>query len=153
MNYGSTFSAGSEPRTNVSTVCPFSGIDTGIERRPDPELGAVSLDELETLVCNEWRRRLGSSSYPREHSRDLVRGLIQCALQPTSPVRSTETEQRLCSEVTRLRTWGMSRTAILQEFRELSPAVRRVLMVAGLDDRRSRDLAGKLAQRLEEILG
>lgn len=139
--------------TNTSTRCPVSGIDTGIERELEPELGAVSLDELETLVRNEWRRRLGSSSYRREHSRSLIRALIVCTLEPRSPVRTAVAQQLVLWELTKLGTWGMSRAAVMREFRELTRAVRRVLMLAGLDADRSWDVANELSRKLDEILG
>jgi hypothetical protein len=140
------------PRPKVSTVCPFSGLNTSIERELDPELGAVSLDELETLVRNEWRRRLGASSYRREHSRSVIRALILCTLDPDSPVRSTIAQQLVLWELTKLGTWGMSRVAIMSEFQQLSRALGRALIVAGMDVGRSGDFANTLRRKLDEIL-
>ena len=144
--------SGPATSANVTTVCPLSGLDTGIERITDSELGPVSLDELETLVRNEWRRRLGSSSYRRGHSRILIRSLIVCALDPESPVRSAVAEEVVLWELTKLGTWGMSRAAVMREFRELRRALKRALTVAGLDAHESRRLAHDVAQKLDEIL-
>jgi hypothetical protein len=110
-----------------ATTCPYCGSETGIERLPEPELGALSLDELETLVRNEWRRRLGPEAYGRQHSRLLIRSLIVFALEPESPVRRAAVAELLWSEIAILEAWGMSRAGIQAELRRLLEAVVDVL--------------------------
>ncbi len=143
---------GTGPPDVALTICPSCGEDTGIQRELDQQLGPVSVDELETLVRNEWRRRLGSSSYRRDHSRAIIRALIIYALAPESPVRSAVTQQLIWWELTTLGAWGLNRAAIKHEFREFSRAVLDVLTDAGLDADRSRDLKHRMEQKLDETL-
>jgi len=131
------------------TMCPLCRGDTGIERQVEPELGSLSLDEFETLVRNEWRRRLGPRSYPRDHSRTIIRALLVYALSPESPVRSTVVKQLIWWKLTALGAVGLNATAVRHEFHELTLAVRRVLNDAGLPSER----AALLIDTIEEKLG
>ena len=114
-------------------TCPFCGSRTGIERASEVELGGRSLDEVETLVRNEWRRRLGPESYGRAHSRQFVRALIVFALLPESPIRGAVVEHFLWREVAWLETWGLSRADIHAEVQGLSVALGDVLLTTDLD--------------------
>jgi hypothetical protein len=136
----------------TSTRCPYCRSDTSIERELDPELGAVSLDELETLVRNEWRRRLGPSSYEREHSRTIIRALIVYALAPGSPVREIVARQLIWWELVTLGAWGLSRAAIQREFGELRRAVGDVLTRAGLDRAKVQRLTESIDSQLGKTL-
>ncbi len=135
-----------------STTCPFCGLETDIERELDPELGPVSVDELETLVRNEWRHRLGPPAYAREHSRTIIRALIVYALVPESPVRATVLQQLIWWELVTLGAMGMSRESIDREFSELAQAVRNVLGRAGLDGSRASVLAQHIDRKLQQAL-
>jgi hypothetical protein len=47
-----------------STQCPHCGSVTGIQRGTPADLSVgLTLSEFETLVRNEWRRRLGPEAY------------------------------------------------------------------------------------------
>ena len=137
---------------SVETSCPLCGGDTGIERPLDHELGPLSLDEFETLVRNEWRRRLGPRSYTRDHSRTIIRALLVYALGPESPVRSTVIQQLIWWELTTLGAMGLDAAAVRYEFHELMLAVRHVLKDAGLPSERTARLIGTIEAKLRDIL-
>lgn len=130
------------------TTCPFCGSDTGIERPAQPEVASLSLDELETLVRNEWRRRIGPDAYGRSHSRSLIRALIVYALAPESAVRRVVVDELLWKEVATYQTWGLSRAAILLELQRLSEAIVDVLANTTLRV----DLRHSLTERIERIV-
>ncbi len=134
------------------TTCPFCRSNTGIDRAPEVELGARSLDEVETLVRNEWRRRLGPDSYGRAHSRQFIRALIVFALLPESPIRSAVVEQFLWREVARLETWGLSRADIHAELHGLSVALADVLLTTDLDFDQSCRLAKLVDGKVRKTL-
>jgi len=136
----------------TTTQCPFCGEDTGVERAIDPEFGPISLDELETLVRNQWRGRLGATSYDRPHSRRIIRALIVYALAPQSPIRHAVTQQLIWWELTALVGRGLDRAAIDREFRELAHAVREVLVSAGLDGDRVETLTDAIENKLRVTL-
>jgi hypothetical protein len=136
----------------ATTACPFCGSETGIERVAEDELGAQSLDEVETLVRNEWRRRLGPESYRRAHSRPFIRALIVFALSPESPVRGVVVDQLLWGEVALLETWGLNRSAIQAELHDLAEAIRDVLSTTDLAFDRTRGLADLVDQKVRNTL-
>jgi hypothetical protein len=136
----------------MATTCPLCRGDTGIERQLDPELGSLSLDEFETLVRNEWRRRLGSGSYARDHSRTIIRALLVYALSPESPVRSTVIKQLIWWKLTALGAVGLNATAVRNEFTELTLAVRHVLNEAGLPSERTTRLIEAIEVKLRDTL-
>ena len=137
---------------SVMTTCPLCRGDTGIERQLDPELGPLSLDEFETLVRNEWRRRLGSRSYTREHSRTIIRALLVYALGPESPVRSTVIKQLIWWKLTTLGAAGLTAAAVRHEFHELTLAVRHVLNDAGVPSERTARLIDAIEAKLRNTL-
>lgn len=49
--------------TGPRLECPVCGQATSIRREPDPEDGDLFVTELETMARNEWRARLGRSTY------------------------------------------------------------------------------------------
>lgn len=107
-----------------STHCPACGTETGIEREIEPALGGVALDELEILVRNEWRRRLGPEAYGRLHSRAPIRALIVYALAPDVPLREAVLREALTWELARLAGQGVPLTVGRTDLRELGRAVR-----------------------------
>lgn len=135
-----------------AAACPACGGATGLERDLHPDLGPLSLDELETLARNEWRRRLGPQAYARRHSRVLVRALIVYALAPDSPVRQAVVDQLIWWEVAELGSWGLSRHDLRREFVELAAAVRDVLSRAEPEGEGHRTLPERIAARLEVAL-
>lgn len=137
---------------SVAVSCPLCGGDTGIERQLDPELGPLSLNEFETLVRNEWRRRLGSSGYTREQSRAVIRGLLLYALIPDSPVRSKLIQQLIWWELTTLGTLGLDVAAVRHEFRELAPSIHHVLNDAGLPSERTARIVDTIEAKLSDTL-
>ena len=111
-----------------TTVCLACGSSTTVEREfPEPELGGVSPDEIETLVRNEWRGALGPAAYERQHEGRLVRALVAYALDPASPVRDLIAERRIQMEVLMLRTHGLRHEDIRDAFTALLAAARGVL--------------------------
>lgn len=134
------------------TTCPLTGEETGIERTLDPEFRSVSLDELETLVRNEWRHRLGASSYVRSHSRRIIRALLIYALAPESPIREGIVRQLVWWELTRLGAWGLGRAAVMREFQELGGAVRHVLSRARLDPQAAARCSAAANRELRDLL-
>lgn len=137
---------------SVAVSCPLCGGDTGIERQLDPELGPLSLNEFETLVRNEWRRRLGSRCYTREHSRAVIRALLFYALTPESPVRSKLIQQLIWWELTTLGTLGLDVAAVRYELRELALSIRHVLNDAGLPSERTARITDTIEAKLIDTL-
>jgi len=137
----------------VTTTCPISGRETGLERVPDPELGAASLDELETLVRNEWRRRLGPLAYLRDHPPAVVRAVLVYALAPVSPVREAIVRQLVLWELAALGGWGLGRLAVRHEFQTLAGGVRTGLRQAGVPDDQAERMADAVERKLADILG
>lgn len=119
-------------------VCPFCGMDTAIRSGPNTlRLGRFSLDELETLIRNDWRCRLGRQAYHRRHSRALIRALIVFALKPKSPTRRAVVERHLSDALAELRAHGLDRQQIASEFLALSRAAWDALSTSGLPLKRA----------------
>jgi len=137
----------------ATTTCPVSGRETGLERVPDPELGTASLDELETLVRNEWRRRLGPHAYLRDHPPAVVRAVLVYALAPESPVRETVLRQLVLWELAALGGWGLGRVAVRHEFQALAWAVGGGLRQAGVREDQAQQMADSVARKLADLLG
>jgi hypothetical protein len=144
-------------RQYSATLCPFCGRDTGLVRIPASELSALSLEEFETLVRNEWRRRLryehGEKAYRRKHPRALIRALIVYALKPESPVRSRVVDEHLWRHVSELESWGLSRAQMRLELLSLSQAIWDVLSNAGVEFDRSCTLMERVDGKLHSTLG
>lgn len=48
----------------TTTACLACGSETTVSREfSEPQLGGASVDEIETLVRNEWRGSLGRPAY------------------------------------------------------------------------------------------
>lgn len=136
----------------MSTTCPLSGRETGLERIPDPEVGAASLDEIETLVRNEWRRRLGPHAYLRDHPLAVVRAVLVYALAPESPVRETVVRQLVLWELATLGGWDLGRAAVRHEFQALAGAVRSGLRQAGVREDQVVRMADAVERKLADVL-
>lgn len=139
-------------QTSATTTCPFSGRETGLERVPDPELGSASLDEVETLVRNEWRRRLGPHAYLRDHPPAVVRAVLVYALAPESPVRESIVRQLVLWELAMLGGWGLGRAAVGHEFQALARAVRSGLRQAGVCQELAERMADAVDHELADVL-
>jgi hypothetical protein len=132
----------------TSHTCPFCESETSVERRGEPELGALSLEEIETLVRNEWRGRSGTEGYARRHPRALVGALVLFALDPFDREREREVENQLWDEIAMLETWGLSREAKREELRNLAHSVWDVLTKTDLEF----DASLTLVERMETKL-
>jgi hypothetical protein len=146
-----------DPVREIQTACPYCGVETGIQRETTPELSSLSLDEFETLVRNEWRRRLGrrmgGSAYRRQHPRAFIRALIVYALDAESAVRSGIVDELLWKEVSELQAWGFSRRRIQGELLRLSQAIWDVLSETDLEFDRTRTLMERIDKKLLVALG
>lgn len=136
-----------------STTCPFCGTETEIERNGLPAFGSLSPGELETLVRNEWRRRLGREAYRRPHPGSLVRTLIMYALDPDDPVRDAAVDDALWREVAALEVWGLGRGRMWGELLRLSQAMWDVLSWSELEFDRSRTLMERVDRKVHDTLG
>lgn len=117
----------------TNRTCPFCQSETAVDRAGQPELGSLSLDEIEALVRNEWRRRIGPDGYRRRHPRALIRALVLFALDPLDTEREREVEDQLWDEIAMLETWGLSRAAKREELRDLAHSVWDVLTASDME--------------------
>lgn len=135
-----------------STRCPLCGGETGIQRAVDDEFGTVSLDELQTLVRNEWRRRLGRDSYARDHSEVVIRALLVYALAPESAVREVVVRKLVWWELEALGAWGLDRAAVVNEFRSLTGAIRDTLCAVGIEAGLAAEYSSAAERELRDVL-
>jgi len=134
------------------TVCVACGSETSVQRQfPYPELGGVSVDEVETMVGNEWRHAFGRAAHDRSHQDRLVRALIAYALAPESPVRDLIAERRIHLGILMLGGHGLGREAIVAEFAALSQAARKVLGRI-VDRGRATQLVDRINGKLQDVL-
>lgn len=137
----------------ANTVCPASGLDTGIARDADAELGGLAPDELDTLIRNEWRRRLGPAAYARPQSRALIRALIVYSLAPESPVRRQAADWLLLREMAVWGAFGLTRDGILRELQMLLEAISAVLTQRSSLGGEVDDLVERIAQKVRQCIG
>jgi hypothetical protein len=133
--------------------CPACGTDTAVERSAEPEIGGLSVDEVETLARNEWRRRVGPEAYRRPHRREFVRSLLVFSLNPESPVRRLVLEEALWEEVASLEAWGLSRRDAEVELYRLAHALWTVLEKTEMSEDRRRELMLRMDDRIRAELG
>jgi hypothetical protein len=133
--------------------CPACGRATTAARTLEPGIGALSLEELETLTRNEWRRRLGAEAYRRPHRRRFVRSLLVYALKPESPVRQSILEDALWNEIAALQAWGLNRRAAEVELYRLARALWTVLGKTGVTQERRRELTRRMDDWMRTELG
>ncbi len=111
------------------------------------------MDEFETLVRNEWRRRLGRKAYRRDHFRAFIRALIAYALAPERPIRGGQVDDLLWRQVSMLQAWGMNRHRIQVELARLTEAIWDVVSAVGVELDRSRTLTERIEAKLRDTLG
>lgn len=135
------------------TVCAACGSETSVQREfPHSDLGGLSVDEIETLVCNEWRRAFRQAGNDRAQQERLVRALIGYALAPESPVRDLIADRRIHLGILMLGTQGLGREAIITEFAALSQAAQKVLTRV-LHRDRATELVSRINGKLQDVLG
>lgn len=139
--------------SSTGTTCPFCETETGIARDPEGRLGRLSPTELETLVRNEWRRRLGPGAYRRGHPGALVRALAAHALAPADADLDEAVDDALWREVAMLESWGLGRRAMWRELLSLSQALWDVLCRTDLEFERSRTLMERMDRKIHDTLG
>jgi hypothetical protein len=135
------------------TRCPLCGSETGIQRGPPAALQVtLTLVEFETLVRNEWRRRLGPEGYDRSHSGEIIRDLTTHLEQTGEKISLEQIEEGIQLVMVDLRVEGKGRRALLREIAKLRHAVRAVLKKAGADFVASSDFVARARDVLDEGL-
>ena len=135
------------------TRCPHCGSETGIQRGTPAALPVnLTLSEFETLVRNEWRRRLGPEAYDRSHSGQIIRDLTTLLEETGEEISLEQIEDGIELVITDLRVEGKGRQALLREISKLRHAVRAVLRKAGADFVTSSDLVTRTRDVLDEGL-
>lgn len=138
---------------NPGADCPHCHTPTETVRHSGPSLvGGLNMDEIETLVRNEWRRRLGPEAYHRRHSEKLVRALTVLAVHPRSPIVHEQIEASVRDALADLRAEGRGRAVAESEFWTLTFALRDVLTEAGMAAEQSVFVLQLAQQMLAEIL-
>jgi len=136
----------------ASKYCPFCGTSTDIPREPESDLAAFSLAELEAMVHNEWRRRLGRSAYERNHPISLIRALVAFGRDPMNPDRSAVVDEEIGKVAVALATWGLNQRQIQGELFRLSQAIWDVLSWTDDEFERSRELMEPMDRKLMATL-
>lgn len=134
-------------------TCPYCHEATVAGRSPGLGVEGIRLHELEALVRNEWRRRLGPDSYHRRHPPGLIRAVAFCAIHPGSKVLEDALESLIWDEVAELSTEAKSRKTIQCELGELVMAMRAVLKHNGVAWGRVLDLTDPVRRKMEAVLG
>lgn len=109
--------------------CPGCGGHARSDSAPQPELGALSMDEAEILVRNEWRRRLGHARYPALHPRSVIRWTLRAVLRPEDDRLHRTAARALLAEVAR--SGGTTEIDPQRELGHLIDAVQSVIPTAG----------------------
>ncbi len=139
--------------TAQGDACPYCHEITPADRGSGIGVGGVHIHELETLVRNEWRRRLGPDSYHRHHPVGLIRGIALCVIHPGSRVIEDHLESRMWDVVAELLAEGKNRKHIQREFGELVMALRAVLRDNDVAWDLILDLTNPVRLKLEAALG
>jgi YHS domain-containing protein len=137
----------------ASTTCPFCGTETSVARVGTAELGSLSIEELETMVRNEWRRVLGKETYGRSHPRSLVRSLIQYARAPENSDRRRMAEDELWAEIAALEAWGLNRQSMRFELLALTQATLDILEETAISFEGAQSILGRIETFVDETLG
>jgi len=135
-----------------STHCPFCGTSTDIPREIESDLASFSLAELETMVHNEWRRRLGRSAYEHNHSISLIRALVAFARDPANPDRSVAVDDELGKVAAALDARGLNQRQIQGDLFRLSQAIWDVLSWTDDEFERSQELMEPMDRKLMATL-
>lgn len=138
---------------SADAPCPACATTAAASRTLEPGIGDLSLDELETLTRNEWRRRLGEEAYRRPHRRRFVRSLLVYGLKPESPVRRSILEDALWNEMAALEVWGLSRRDAEVELYRLVRALWTVLGKTGVPQEWRRALTRRMDDWMRTELG
>ena len=134
-----------------NTRCPHGGTETGIERGTPAAIPVgLSLTEFETLVRNEWRRRLGPEAYNRARSGKIIRDLINLLAESGEELTLDRISDSLDRLITDLCAEGKGRRAFHHEFAKLRHAVRAVLRQAGAGFVTASDYVGRVRDVLDE---
>lgn len=135
------------------TRCPHCGSETGIQRGAPAALPVkLTLSEFETLVRNEWRRRLGPEAYDRSHSGQIIRDLTTLLQETGDELTLEQIEEGIERVLLDLRVEGKGRRALLHEVAKLRHAVRTVLRKAGADFVTSSEFVARTREVLDEGL-
>lgn len=135
------------------TRCPHCGSETGIHRGTPADLSVgLTLSEFETLVRNEWRRRLGPEAYDRSHSGKIIRALVSLLGETDEEVLPEQIEDGVALVMADLRSEGMGRQALLREIAKLRHAVRSVLRKTGADFVTAGDYVSRARDVLDDSL-
>ena len=136
-----------------NTRCPHCGSETGIQRGAPAGLPVTpTLAEFETLVRNEWRRRLGPKAYARSHSGKVIRDLATFLAENGEDLSLEQIEDGVEQVMVDLRVEGKGRQALWHEIAKLRHAVRAVLRNAGADFVTASDYVGRARGALDETL-
>lgn len=132
--------------------CPVCGQQTAVTRDAEVPIAALGWSELDTLVRNEWRRRLGPSAYERPHDRSFIRAVVRCALAPDDAHAQRAFREALWSEVALLEVWGLGRRPAELELYRLIQSISSVLGDTLLTEERRHELMERLDRRLRDEL-
>ncbi len=110
----------------------------------------LSLTEFETLVRNEWRRRLGPEAYNRARSGKIIRDLINFLAESGEDLSLERISDSLDGVIADLRAEGKGRRAFHQEIAKLRHAVRAVLRQAGASFVTASDYVARVRDVLDE---
>jgi hypothetical protein len=137
----------------LESRCPHCGTVTEVDREVADVLPVpLSLTEFETLIRNEWRKRLGPEAYARAHGTDLIRTLtlLTHASSGEGPGASLgEAVERLVAD---LRVEGAGRGKVRHELAVLAHSMRRVLRDAGAEPSVAEAFVKPVRSALEAVL-
>jgi hypothetical protein len=129
--------------------CPYARVRTGIPRGLPADLPVpLTAAEFETMVRNEWRRRLGPAAYQRSHPWEIIRSLSSLLARKEERVCPRQIGQGLECVSADLKAEGLGCQALLQEITKLRHAIRTVLRHNGADF----VTAGEYVSRVREVL-
>lgn len=136
----------------IPPACPACGDETAVTRDGDEAIGGLRWTELDTLVRNEWRRRLGATAYARPHSRRFIRTAIEWAMTPDDFAVDDAFRDALWSQIAVMEVWGLGRRSAEVELYRLTQAIAVVLERSTLSGSRQRELAERFHRRLCDVL-
>lgn len=136
------------PRTWVLPGSRGHGL-TAVPVASLPRVGPVTLDQLERLVVQEWRRRLGSDGVRRLQARILERGLLSLAV--ATPDDHHDIEVALAAEVARLRAPGLEGQRVMTELLALPEAICAALERVGVDRPRAAAMMRSIRTSVNEV--
>lgn len=129
--------------------CPACGSGTRVGSHPADGLGNLSAEEIETLVRNEWRRRLGRRRYAGVHPRAAVRWSLLAVLRPEEDQAPLAVAAALRAEAVRHRGSGPFDAEV--ELDNLMQALATVLRLAGRGPERVAEAHRRIAACLHGL--